>query len=711
MSNIEQQWWNEEIKDMYKLIIFYSYILSSVSVFPRILYSAYILSSDLAFYTLILTSTHLACFCLIKYFENKSALSKSIIAVLFLEFYTLSCYIPSMKNREHICLRWIFSLVTTIQFQLPMVKNKVIFNLLLIKHILMWYYLSVDIEVLKKSYDITPVVAAAAVIIVCNIGNYYRLKISYERFVFSKEVEASKNRFEIITQAFTDGIIVITVNQKVEFYNSTALEFLNCRYHEIFSELMKCKYCAEKKISQFNHSDMLIDDLNYIFENAQVGEVTLGVIQINNINLEWKAKNIIWERNQAIFLTIRNINQIIELEKSIANDHMKTVLLRSVSHELKTPLNAIAFFTDELIEKPLIEMPDSEKEKLKLVLISSKLMLSLINDLLDYSKMLAGAFTINKTSSDIRQAIYNACDLISMQAKKKNISLIYRVDPNIPELVFTDIVRFSQILLNLLSNALKFTIKGYIEICVWINSENKLECKVEDTGIGINKEIKRKLFTEFSTNYNPVLNSQGSGLGLWISNFLVKSLGGSGIKAKSKLGKGSSFLFAIDIYEDTPEIRSYEESLANIDEAASKSDFYFDRNFNNVLNSKVLIVDDNELNRMILASILSQNNISYAEAWNGKDALNKIIECNNKGSMYSIVIMDCNMPEMDGFEATREIVKLYLMKKLYRLPNIIGYSAYSSDEDRNACFECGMVDYLPKPSPSEKIINLIKQYL
>ncbi|CAG9323215.1 unnamed protein product [Blepharisma stoltei] len=710
MSDIQQQWWDEEVKCMYKLIIFYSYILFSVSLFPRILYFLYSLSSELGIFICALFFTHLMCILIIKYFEKKPSLPKTIAAIIFAEIYSFTCYMPCIKNKEHLCLRWIFSLVLTTQFQLPIVKNKVIFNLLLIKHILMWYYLSIDFSIIKKTYDLTPLIAATAIIVVCNIGNYYRLKISYERFVFFKEVEDSKKRFELITQALTDGILVITLNRVIEFYNGNTLEFLNCNPQEILSELSKCKYCADKKISQLNQSSLLIDDINYIFENVQVEEVTLGVIQINNINLEWKAKNIIWESNQAIFLTIRNINQIIELEKSIANDHMKTVLLRSVSHELKTPLNAIAFFTDELIEKPLIELPDSEKEKLKLVLISSKLMLSLINDLLDYSKMLAGAFTINKTYSDIRQTVYNACDLISMQAKKKNISLIYRIDPNIPELVFTDIVRFSQILLNLLSNALKFTIKGYIEICIWINSNNKLECKVEDTGIGISKEAKKKLFTEFSTNYDPVLNSQGNGLGLWISNFLVKSLGGSGIRVKSKLGKGSQFQFSIDAFENPQELRDFEEVLTT-DEEVDWLDFYFNKDFNVSLNSKVLIVDDNELNRMIVGSILSQSGISYAEAWNGKEALNKIIECSNKGYMYSAVIMDCNMPEMDGFEATREITKLYQMKKINDMPSIIGYSAYSSDDDRNACIECGMVDYLTKPSPSENIIKVIKRYL
>lgn len=164
-------------------------------------------------------------------------------------------------------------------------------------------------------------------------------------------------------------------------------------------------------------------------------------------------------------MTIRNVNQVIDLEKSIANDKMKTILLRSVSHELRTPLSAIEFFTNDMILHPKSQRTDEENENLKIVSISSKLMLSLINDLLDYSKILAGVFSTTKTFCDIRAIVYNSCELIHMQAYKKNITLITRIDPKIPEIIWTDPLRLSQVLLNILNNALKFTLKGSIEVC------------------------------------------------------------------------------------------------------------------------------------------------------------------------------------------------------------------------------------------------------
>lgn len=178
------------------------------------------------------------------------------------------------------------------------------------------------------------------------------------------------------------------------------------------------------------------------------------------MNLEWKTKSILWENTRAIFLTVSDVSRIIELKKEIAGADMKTILLRSVSHELRTPLNAIHFFVDEIINKPTTKIAEVDTNKLRIVSISSKLMLSLIGDLLDYSKILAGAFTVNKTNCKFSSIIVNACELITLQAVKKKLNLHIRFDPNIPDIIYTDSLRLSQVMLNLLSNALKFTAKG-----------------------------------------------------------------------------------------------------------------------------------------------------------------------------------------------------------------------------------------------------------
>lgn len=222
-------------------------------------------------------------------------------------------------------------------------------------------------------------------------------------------------------------------------------------------------------------------------------------------------------------------------------------MLRSVSHELRTPLNAITFFTNEIVQEST-NINEEERKKLKMVSISSKLVLSLIDDLLDYSKIISGVFTVNKSACDIKRIIENTCELISFQASKKNLSLNIRIDPNIPISIYTDSLRFSQILLNLLSNSLKFTVKGHIEVCCILAKNCKLKCYVEDTGQGMTETVKRKLFTEFSTSNTQNLNPQGSGLGLCIANILALELGGKPIKViRTEIGKGSTFKFTIKI--------------------------------------------------------------------------------------------------------------------------------------------------------------------
>lgn len=405
---------------------------------------------------------------------------------------------------------------------------------------------------------------------------------------------------------------------------------------------------------------------------------------------------------------MRNAKIIIDLEKSIANDQMKTVLLRSVSHELRTPLNAITFFTNEIAENHN-NLTQKELEKLKIVSVSAKLVLSLIEDLLDYSKMLAGVFNIQKSYCNIEKLIHDTMDLIRYQANKKNVLLYLRLDPSIPSVIYTDSLRVSQVLLNLLSNSLKFTMKGWIEVCATMSDCNELNISVNDTGIGIPENIRQKLFTEFTTSNINSVNPNGTGLGLCISNILAKELGLKPIKVRSKIGKGSTFSFSIQTSDENVEHFEYdiEEKL----ESEKKLDINLHDPKINILDSEVLIVDDNEFNRIIVGEILQKFNIKFKEACGGKEAIKEIINQDQRGKSFKVVIMDCNMPEMDGWETTKNLKKLFSEGKLYFFPSIIGHSAFTSEEDKKTCISSGMVEHLTKPSSPDKIINTLKKYL
>ncbi|CAG9314374.1 unnamed protein product [Blepharisma stoltei] len=710
MAVYKKLWWREEVQDMYGLLLMFSHIFAAFSMSSRAIYLCFT-RCPLSVNHLAYFITHITIICIVKYFDKKNWKIKVIIAVFVTEIYHTMYILSYLEDPGNPSMLQAFIMILLTTLELPMIKNKILFNLLLAKHIYIWFLHPLIFESGLFSMTVIQFNSIFAIFLLGNVAIYCKHKVSFEKFELLKEVKLSKERFEIITQAFCHGIIIITGEGKIEYFNSSVLNFLQCLPDCIYSEISKYEYSPGRKVSNFNASKFLIDDINYSYYNLNSQEATLGVTFYNEINLEWKARKIVWENKTAIFLTSRNVNEIMELEKTVTNDHMKSVLLRSVSHELRTPLNAISFFTSELLVRSGFSKAQEEMGKLKMILTSSKLMLSLIDDLLDYSKIISGVFTIRKTHFDIRNVIQSACELISLQASKKNLRLSYRIDPMIPEIVYTDSLRVNQILLNLLSNALKFTLKGSIEVCCNINSKNRLKFCIEDTGIGMSEQTTCELFTEFRTSYIPNINPQGSGLGLWISNFLAKQLGNEPIKVKSSLGKGSRFQFSIDIFQVTPIETKHYKALPEEIEKSQAIEISKYCEFEALRNVDVLIVDDNEFNRVILASILSQSHISCDEACNGKDALNKVLAYNKKGGTYKAIIMDCNMPEINGFEATKLIIKLQRDGDIKSLPNIIGYSAYSSDEDKNACYECGMIDYLTKPCPPEVVISTIQKYI
>ncbi|CAG9335898.1 unnamed protein product [Blepharisma stoltei] len=710
METMSEMWWKKEISDLYKLLIFYSYTLLSIGLFSRILYFMCNWSIEMEPLQVEVVILHFVNIILVKIFKNSSFKVKILVILFFTESYNCFCFYASMIKSEDSNILAVFAIMLTTRFQLPIIKNKLYLNLLLIKNLLIWCFIRIN-SFQDSQFRLMEINFTLSTIITCNIWHYYKMKISFEKFNLSKELEKNHEILTFITEASRDGIIVLSESLTIEFNNKNSLKLLDCDKIDLLSSISQNEYFQEKKMSGNPTSNLVIDDIMYCFNVADFTEKTLGISLVNGRNLEWKIQKISWYDKNCLFITIRDATQIITLENSIASDNMKTVLLRSVSHELRTPLNAIIYFTNDILEKHNLQT-SGEIEKFKAISVSSQLMLSLINDLLDFSKMLAGVFSIHKADCQLKDIIKNACKLIQMQCKKKKLKLIIRIDERIPNRVYTDSLRLSQILLSLLTNALKFTMKGWIEVICLLDKKNQLKITIEDTGIGISVDYLIKLSSEFSSSVSPPVSPQGCGLGLYVSNSLVKKLGNKPIEIRSQPGKGSAFIFKINIFPENTQSDEYDvftESLVEENLIRSDMSQYSIRNKN--FAPSVLIVDDNELNRLVLGSILLQYHIAFDESGGGKDAIKKIAERDKLGSGYRVVIMDCDMPEIDGFEATRKINLLFRDREINEMPNIIAYTAFTLDEDRAACFECGMVDYLIKPSTPEKIISTVKKYL
>ncbi|CAG9335885.1 unnamed protein product [Blepharisma stoltei] len=473
------------------------------------------------------------------------------------------------------------------------------------------------------------------------------------------------------------------------------------------------EYSQGKKYSGLTNSNRLIDDINLIPSLHLYQEIVFGICKVGPSNLEWRGQKVLWEDQESILLTVRDANQIIQLEQTVSDNKLKNVLLRSVSHELRTPINAIVALVDSLKEEIEIVSNEDFKEKLDIISVSSQLLLSLVNDLLDYSRILAGVFSIQKSKFSFRNLIGSAIQLVKIQAEKKGLKLITRIDKDLPAYVFTDPLRLNQVLLNLLGNALKFTLKGYIEICCLLASKNKVKIIVTDTGIGIEESKMSNLFQEFNTNHNRNLNPSGCGLGLFISNVIVQELGSKPIEVESKLHEGSSFSFIINISEENFNFDDLESVFTDESILESTSPIWV-KDFTELLEKEfpqVLIVDDNDFNRFALGTLLNNNDILFSEACTGRQAIKCVKEADERSKPYKLIIMDGSMPELDGWEATKLIFEMYYRGEIHSFPIIVGYTAFSSDLEISKCIESGMKECIIKPCKAEILIQKIAKYL
>ena len=282
------------------------------------------------------------------------------------------------------------------------------------------------------------------------------------------------------------------------------------------------------------------------------------------------------------------------------------------------------------------------------------------------------------------------------------------IDEAAPNTIFTDSNRLTQILYSFINNSLKFTEKGSINLKIIPKNASILKFILTDTGIGIPNERLSQLKSFFSKSSQ----SCTIGVGLYTSKLLLEKLESGKVKVKSRIGRGTKFSFVINIDKAQPESSDCLYDDPTIDENIKKR---FIRVFEtkNLRNTHydILVVDDVEINRKIVISILKNQNLKILEAWNGQNAVDIVKDADRVGSKIKVVIMDLNMPIMDGWEATKIIKNLSLNREIKFNPIIIGYSAFSSDDDITKCYECGMSTYLMKPSSPETILKTVEYYL
>lgn len=540
-----------------------------------------------------------------------------------------------------------------------------------------------------------------------------------EKRVFeNKELEAYNYSLKLASQyslslieASRDPLFTISPQGKITDTNQASVrvtgvskeELIGSDFFNYFTEPKQARKIYEEVFEKgfvIDYPLVITDgELVHVLFNGSVykdqnGNVIGAVVVARDISEQKKAeKELIEAKTYAELATsiAEEAKIIAEAATTKANEAVKSKqqFLSNMSHEIRTPMNAIIGFTKVVLKT---ELTAKQKEYLTAIKMSGDALIVLINDILDLAKVDAGKMTFEKTPFKLKLSIKAMLHLFETKIQEKNLKLVTHYDNDIPEVLLGDPVRLHQIILNLVSNAVKFTSIGKITVSVKLVSETDddvaIRFSIADTGIGISETKTEKIFENFQQATSGTSRIfGGTGLGLAIVKQLVEAQNGT-IDVESTIGKGSTFSFIL--YFDKTNIDAIlEPEILEID--------------TKIKDTKILVVEDMELNQLLMKTLLDDFGFECEIAANGKIAIEKL-----QKSSYDIILMDLQMPEMNGFEATE-----YIRQKMKLTLPIIALTADVTTVDVAKCKAVGMNDYISKPVDERllysKLISFIKR--
>lgn len=374
----------------------------------------------------------------------------------------------------------------------------------------------------------------------------------------------------------------------------------------------------------------------------------------------------------------------------------KSDFVSRMSHELRTPLNAILGFAQVLDRETL---RPTHKNYVQLINRSGQHLLELINQVLDLAKIEAGRLTLEEIDFDLRQVIGEVNTIVAERAGAKSLRFIAAIAPDLPTRIIGDPTRLRQVLINLAANAIKFTDHGSVDLLTGTD-QNRLFFTIRDTGIGMDAVALGRLFLPFGQADESITRRYGgSGLGLMISRELVQAMGGD-IEVDSTPGVGSCFRFSLPVRLPEQVLAEEPAHAATVDEARPPTEAALGE----LVNGPILLVDDNEVNQVVGAAMIEQLGLSYDTAANGLEALRR-----SEQKRYALILMDMEMPEMDGLTATQRIREREAAAGGW-VP-IVAMTANALQGDRERCFAVGMDGYIAKPINQAVLMREIQRVM
>ncbi len=542
---------------------------------------------------------------------------------------------------------------------------------------------------------------------------------NHELYTRIQQVEELYTYYETILAAVHEPMLVLDKNIRIKSANKAFCNTFQISEEEIIGVLL-----FKLSNSQWNIPALreLLEDIlpkNNRFHDFEVDQdfplVGHKTLLLNAHRIEQISKN-----EELIVLTMLDITElrklanelqtkqkkvlkelieakvIAEQKTHVAEDAVKAKqqFLSNMSHEIRTPMNAIIGFTNVLMKSKLSE---TQKISLNAIKISGESLIILINDILDLAKVEAGKMVIERTPFRLFSSVSDMLHLFETKMQEKNLILVKQYDTSIPEIVVGDPVRLRQIILNLFSNAVKFTNTGTITVQVNKLHEDEesvgIEFVISDTGIGIPGNKLKQIFDAFEQVATETTRLYGgTGLGLAIVKQLVKLLGGT-VNVKSKVDKGSTFSFNLDFKKAKGQLAPSEDpSQGSITKVALGKA--------GIKNVKILVVEDVSLNQLLMKTLLDDFGFEFDMADNGKIAIEKL-----EKNQYDVILMDIKMPEMNGLDATA-----YIRNEMKIKTPIIAVTADVTTANVEQCRAFGMDDYLSKPIDEKLLFNKILQY-